>query len=140
MLEPLDPEDIDCATVHDAVQKGHHGCLAHLASISPDRKLAADANGGFTVELLQHQSDQSCTAMLKELLRDCTQAQMHKLEQALYNKGKSSWLIDTCIPNSQEVKICYSCLHAVLDAGAGADYDDCNWGELVLYQLFGSDK
>ena len=117
-MEPLRSDEVDCKSIQDAVQNGHYSCLQHLCAASTGCKLSCNTENSTPLDLIEHRSDGSCTALLQLLIsvsepEDLNAAAHH----ATIEKHKD--LLSACVFKTCEVELCYSCLHALLDAGVG---------------------
>ena len=117
--------EVDCLAVHDAVEGVHQGCLKYFCTVAAGPKLSCDADGFTPIDLLKHKSDQSCTAMLEQLISAATGAEIKKVAKHEMDTGEG--LLLGCVSSNAEVEICYGCLHALADAGLARYMSDPSW-------------
>ena len=84
----------DCSSVHEAVRRGHAGCLKVLLTADPDSALAVDGNGDWAGLLFTHcDSTQHCHKMLAMLL-EVSHSCVNSLVSIVTRSSKCSVLLD----------------------------------------------
>eukprot|EP00953_Heterococcus_sp_UTEX-ZZ885_P024772 13523-Heterococcus_DN1.PRE.2 len=69
LQEPLQGAELDCSTAHDAVKRGHMGCLTQLLASDPSLALAEDDEQQKTpLHCIKHDAGHRCYAFTAALL------------------------------------------------------------------------
>ena len=115
LQEPLQGAELDCITVHDAVQRGHMGCLKQLLANDPSLALATNKQVETPLHAVKHDTAQRCYAVTTALLAAAAAAAQSPAavgeqlgEQLLYNTYNYE-------------RVCHPCLRALVAAGALPD-------------------
>ena len=134
-MEPLRSDEVDCESIHDAVQKGHCSCLQHLCAATTGCKLNPNTDDHTPLDLIEHRSDGSCTALLQLLISNSTTEEIEDaVGHALGWDRDRSLLIACTSTRGSEKHTCCSCLCVLLDTAAGDRESD--WATFTNELLF----
>jgi ankyrin repeat protein len=117
--------EVDCANVHEAVQKGHAGCLTLLLAGVQATHALFDENKETPLHLIDHSSTAVCHEPTAALLAAPT-AQVEAMLNTQDQHGNTA-LHHTALTESSDgiaAAVCYTCMNALLAAGADPKLTD----------------
>eukprot|EP00953_Heterococcus_sp_UTEX-ZZ885_P000708 904-Heterococcus_DN1.PRE.2 len=136
VTEPLQESELDCSSAHDAVSRGHLGCLRLLLSRHRSLALQLDSSGESPLHLIDHNMAPQCheiTAALLDAAADTPAALAAALkalgkdgELALQHAASFHWEANC------DRRMCHPCLRAFIAAGADACAEDRNGVDLIM--------
>jgi ankyrin repeat protein len=116
--EPLTDSEIDCSSVHQAVERSHLGCLRLLLSRSEESGLSFNDKQQTPLLLVQHSLNPAvCCEVTAALLSSASPAYVRTVINAADSTGDTALhrSVYYCTGGS---RVCHGCARALLQAGA----------------------
>jgi hypothetical protein len=124
---PLQLEEVDCSSVHEAVRKDHHGCLKLLLANEPASALQLDEHGETPLQCVEHTLPR-CQALTTALLSAQPPAAVAAVINAVDRQQRTALQRVVRMTRNEdswpEQRVCQRCLRALCAAGADARIAD----------------